>query len=42
MRVMFGHLPLDEYHKKINKLTKENGVSIDDLATALTFDFLGK
>lgn len=42
MRVMFGKLSLDEYHKKINKIAKDNGVSIDDIATALTYDFLGK
>lgn len=42
MRVMMGHLPLDEYNKKIINIAKQNGVSVDDIATALTYDFIGK
>jgi hypothetical protein len=42
MRVMFAHLPLDKYNAVVSKIAKDSGVSVDDLATALTFDFLGR
>jgi hypothetical protein len=42
LRIMFGHLPLEQYNKKISQIAKDNGVSVDDIATGLTAELLGK
>jgi len=42
MRVLFSNLSLNDYNKKIAKIAKDNGVSIDDIATGLTYEMLDK
>lgn len=42
MRLLAAHLPLDEYNRRLQKISKDAGVSIDDIATALTAELLGK
>lgn len=42
MRLLFGKFPLREYNQKVSQLAKQNGKSIDDLATVLTASVLGK
>lgn len=42
MRLMFGFLPLDEYNKKIKQIAKDSGITVDDLATGLTHEIIGK
>jgi hypothetical protein len=42
MRLLASHLSLEEYNRRLSKISKESGVSIDDIATALTSELLGK
>ena len=42
MRLLAAHLPLDEYNRRLHTISKEAGVSIDDIATVLTAELLGK
>jgi hypothetical protein len=42
MRLLASHLPLDEYNKRLMKISKDAGVSPDDIATVLTAELLGK
>ena len=40
LRVLTGHLPLEEYNKRLKTIAKQSGVSVDDIATGLTADIM--
>lgn len=41
LRVLTSHLPLEEYNKRITKIARDTGVSVDDIATGMTAGITG-
>ena len=42
LRILTGHLPLEEYNRRLKQIASDTGVSIDDIATGLTAGIVGE